>query len=127
MDLEEQPNMYHVKLRKNNRIQRKMRVRRRILGKEDILRLTVFRSNKFIYAQIIDDSKGQTLVEASSQKIKGAKGKTKCEESLEVGKEIAKKALEKGIKSVVFDRNGFRYHGRIQAVADGAREGGLKL
>lgn len=119
--------MYHVKLRKNNRTQRKMRVRRRILGKSDELRLSVFRSNKYIYAQVIDDAKGQTLVEASSQNIKGAKEKTKCEESFEVGKEIAKKALEKGIKSVVFDRNGFRYHGRIQAVADGAREGGLKL
>jgi large subunit ribosomal protein L18 len=119
--------MYHVKLRKNNRTQRKMRVKRRILGKSDALRLTVFRSNKFIYAQIIDDSKGTTLVEASSQNIKDAKGKTKCEESLEVGKEIAKKALEKGIKTVVFDRNGFRYHGRIQAIADGAREGGLSL
>ena len=119
--------MYHVKLRKNNRIQRKMRVKRRIVGKSDALRLTVFRSNKFIYAQIIDDAKGITLVDASSQNIKGAKEKTKCEEALEVGKEIAKKAIEKGIKTVVFDRNGFRYHGRIQSVADGAREGGLIL
>ena len=119
--------MYHVKLRKNNRIQRKMRVRRRILGKSDELRLTVFRSNKYIYAQIVDDTKGITLVGSSSQKIKDLKGKTKCEEAFELGKEIAKKALEKGVKTVVFDRNGFRYHGRIKAVADGAREGGLSL
>jgi len=119
--------MYHVKLRKSNREQRKMRVRRRLLGKSDSLRLSVFRSNKFIYAQVIDDNKGVTLVEATSQKIKGAKGKTKCEEAFEVGKEVAKKSLEKNIKSVVFDRNGYRYHGRIKSVADGAREGGLKL
>ncbi|NMB91445.1 50S ribosomal protein L18 [candidate division WWE3 bacterium] len=119
--------MYHVRLRKNNRIQRKMRVRRRILGKSNELRLTVFRSNKYIYAQIVDDTKGATLVEASSKSMKNLKGKTKCEEAFEVGKEIAKKALSKDIKTVVFDRNGFRYHGRIKSVADGAREGGLRL
>jgi large subunit ribosomal protein L18 len=119
--------MYHVKLRKSNREQRKMRVRRRLMGKADALRMSVFRSNKYIYAQIIDDNKGITLVDATSQKVKGAKEKTKCEEAFEVGKEIAKKALEKNIKAVVFDRNGYRYHGRIKSIADGAREGGLKL
>ena len=102
-----------------------MRVRRRILGKSELPRLSVFRSNKYIYGQIIDDEKGTTLLEVSSLKVKG--GKTKVEKALEVGKEIAKKALEKKIESVVFDRNGYRYHGRVKALADGAREGGLKL
>jgi len=102
-----------------------MRVRRRILGKSEMPRLSVFRSNKYIYGQIINDEKGITLLDVSSLKVKG--GKTKVEKAFEVGKEIAKKALEKKIESVVFDRNGYRYHGRVKALADGAREGGLKL
>ena len=102
-----------------------MRVRRRILGKSEMPRLSVFRSNKFIYGQVIDDEKGVTLLEVSSMKVKGAK--TKVEEAFEVGKEIAKKALEKKIEFVVFDRNGYRYHGRVKSLAEGAREGGLKL
>jgi len=110
-----------------------MRVRRRILGKSEMPRLSVFRSNKYIYGQIIDDEKGITLLEFSSQKLKSVKGKsaqagiTKVKEAFEVGKEIAKKALEKKIQFVVFDRNGYRYHGRVKSLADGAREGGLKL
>ena len=102
-----------------------MRVRRRILGKSEMPRLSVFRSNRYIYGQIIDDEKGITLLEVSSLKVKS--GKTKVEKAFEVGKEIAKKALEKKIEAVVFDRNGYRYHGRVKSLADGAREGGLKL
>lgn len=119
--------MYHVKVRKNNRERRKLSIKSKITRVVDIPRLSVFRSNNFIYAQIIDDGKSNTLVEYSSKKLVNGKKMTKIEESFEVGKEIAKKALEKKISSVVFDRSGYRYHGRVKAVADGAREGGLKL
>ena len=119
--------MYHVKLRKNNREKRKLKIRSKIFGTSESPRLTVFKSNKYIYAQIIDDDNGITLVESSSLKLDDKKNKKKIEESLEVGKDIAKKALEKNIKRVVFDRNGYKYHGRVRALADGAREGGLKL
>lgn len=119
--------MYHVKVRKNNREKRRILIRNKINGTADIPRLSVFRSNKFIYAQIIDDVKAVTLVEFSSKKIADTKGKTKIDQAFEVGKEIAKKALESKINTVVFDRGGYRYHGRVKALADGAREGGLKL
>jgi len=119
--------MYHVVARKNNREQRKVRVKKKILGTTDMPRLSIFRSNKYIYAQIIDDSKGATLASADSRDLKGIKGKTKVEEAFEVGKEIGKKALEEKIKSVVYDRSGYKYHGRVKAVADGARKGGLRL
>jgi large subunit ribosomal protein L18 len=88
----------------------------------------VFRSNTNIYAQIIDDQKRTTLFEASTLSEDFSKSKLKkSEKAFEVGKAIAKKALEKGVKEAVFDRNGYRYHGRVKSVADGAREGGLKI
>ena len=92
-------------------------------------RLAVFRSNRFIYAQVIDDTKGVTLVSCSNldpevaKKLKGTKGKATA--STEIGKIIAERAIAKGVKTVVFDRSGYQYHGRIKALADGAREGGL--
>lgn len=92
-------------------------------------RLTVFRSNNEIYAQLIDDSTGKTLLSSSSRE-KGAgkeKAKSKVEKAKSVGTALAKKAVEKGIKDVVFDRNGFLYHGRVKALADGAREAGLNF
>ncbi|HEB73950.1 MAG TPA: 50S ribosomal protein L18, partial [Candidatus Desulfofervidus auxilii] len=95
------------------------------------VRLCVFKSLKHIYAQIIDDTQGRTLVAASTldpvlrEEIKNMKGKVLP--SKEVGKLVAQRALEKGIKRVVFDRNGFPYHGRIKALAEGAREGGLEF
>ena len=119
--------MYHVKLRKNNREKRKLRIRNKISGTSKTPRLSVFRSNNFIYGQIIDDEKANTLVEFSSRKLSDTKGVNKTQESFEVGKEIAKRALEKKIDNVVFDRSGYRYHGRVKALADGAREGGLKI
>ncbi|HNU76116.1 MAG TPA: 50S ribosomal protein L18 [bacterium] len=119
--------MYHIKSRKTNREKRRLSIRNKIYGTFETPRLSVFRSNKDIYAQIIDDEKSGTIVEFSSKKLKSAKGTTKTQKSFEVGKEISKLALEKGIKSVVFDRGGYRYHGRVKAVAEGAREGGLKL
>ncbi len=103
----------------------KRRVRRNIFGTAERPRLSVYRSNKEIYAQLVDDNTGVTLVSASSREK--AEGATKTEKAASVGKSIAEKAKSKGIEVVVFDRNGFVYHGRIKALADGAREGGLKF
>ncbi|WP_395093640.1 50S ribosomal protein L18 [Vaginella massiliensis] len=112
------------KVEKRQRIKR--RVRRNIFGTAEKPRLTVYRSNKEIYAQIIDDLTGATIVSASSRE-KGTATGTKTEVSTAVGKALAEKAIAKGVETVVFDRNGFVYHGRIKALADGAREGGLKF
>ena len=113
------------------RLRRKRRIRKKIFGTSTRVRLCVFKSLKHIYAQIIDDTQGRTLVAASTldpvlrEEIKNMKGKILP--SKEVGKLVAQRALEKGIKRVVFDRNGFPYHGRIKALAEGAREGGLEF
>lgn len=106
----------------------KRRIRGRIEGTAERPRLTVFRSNSDIYVQIVDDLKGHTLVAASSKEAAaGAEKVTKTEKSHNVGKLVAGKAKEAGIDKVVFDRNGYLYHGRVKAVADGAREGGLEF
>ncbi|KUJ51446.1 MULTISPECIES: 50S ribosomal protein L18 [Chryseobacterium] len=113
------------KLEKRIRIKR--RVRGKISGSSELPRLSVYKSNKEIYAQLIDDKDGKTLASASSrEKGVDAKG-TKSEISAAVGKAIAAKAIAAGIEAIVFDRNGFVYHGRVKALADGAREGGLKF
>ena len=102
------------------------RIRKKISGTTSKPRLSVFRSNSDIYAQLIDDSTGTTIVAASSkQKDISAQKAPKTETSKMVGEAIAKKATELGIKDVVFDRSGYIYHGRVKAVAEGAREGGL--
>ena len=119
--------MYRVIRRKSNRAQRKLRVRKKIFGTTDRPRLTVFRSNKFTYCQLVDDSKGETLVSIGPEIQDLHKGKTKTEAAFEVGKLLAKKALEKNIKMAIFDRNGYKYHGRVKSIAEGAREGGLQL
>ena len=106
------------------RLRRHRRVRNKISGTAARPRLDVFRSAKHIYAQIIDDEQGVTLVSASTMD-NGNGGNV--EAAAEIGKKIAAKALEKGITEVVFDRGGYVYHGRVKALADGAREGGLKL
>ena len=111
------------KVQKRNRIKR--RVRGKISGSAELPRLSVYKSNKEIYAQLIDDKDGKTLASASWRTLK-AKG-NKVEISAEVGKAIAEKAKAAGIENIVFDRNGFVYHGRVKALADGAREGGLKF
>ena len=103
------------------------RIRARVKGTEERPRLSVFRSNQHIYAQIIDDEKRITLCSASDMVAKKSKGNTKTDAAKSVGLEIAKKAKEKKVEFAVFDRGGFRYHGRIKAVAEGAREGGLKF
>lgn len=103
----------------------RLSIRRRIAGTEQRPRFTVFRSNKSIYAQLIDDNEGKTLLAASIKEI-DAKG-NKTEQSREVGKKLAEKATAAGISQVVFDRNGYLYHGRVKSLADGAREGGLQF
>jgi len=112
------------------RIKRQARIRKKIRGTSEKPRLSVFRSAKHVYAQVIDDSAGATLVTASSVE-KDFKAQAKFEDKKAaaafVGKLIAQRALDKGIKKVVFDRNGFLYHGRVKAISDGAREAGLKL
>ena len=110
------------KIARRNKI--KTRIRGKISGTAERPRMTVFRSNKGIYVQLIDDLAGKTLVSASS---KGIEGGTKIEVAAKVGAEAAKKALEAGISSVVFDRNGYLFHGRVKSLADAAREGGLKF
>lgn len=111
------------------RAKHKMRIRKKITGTPDRPRLSVNRSLNNIYAQLIDDVNGITLVSASSisKDFPGKKEKGKLWKSTEVGKLLAKNALEKSITNVVFDRCGYKYHGRIKAVAEGAREGGLKF
>ncbi|TAF43573.1 MAG: 50S ribosomal protein L18 [Sphingobacteriales bacterium] len=112
-----------IKLSRRDRI--KKGIRKRISGSPERPRLSVFRSNKGIYAQVIDDNAGTTLVSASSEeKDFTAKG-NKVEQSKVVGIKVAQKAIAAGITQVVFDRNGYLYHGRIKSLAEGAREGGL--
>jgi large subunit ribosomal protein L18 len=109
---------------KEKRIRRHTRIRTTIIGSVLRPRLSVFKSNKYLYAQLIDDAAGNTLAAVNSQSIK--KG-TALEKAHEVGVAIAKLALDKKITSAVFDRGGFRYTGKIKAIADGAREGGLTM
>lgn len=118
-----------IKSRKEQRRYKiKLRIRKKISGTSECPRLTVFRSNKEIYAQIVDDHSGKTLAGASSMiKEIAAEKVTKTEKAKLVGKALASKAMEAGVNSVVFDRNGYLYHGRVKALADAAREGGLKF
>jgi len=111
-----------------NRLRIKRRIRKVVSGTESRPRLSVFRSNKEIYAQIVDDVKGNTIVSASSRDkdISSAKG-TKTDIAGLVGKSLAEKALKAGIESIAFDRGGYQYHGRVKSLAEGAREGGLKF
>lgn len=109
------------------RIRIKRRVRGKISGSSELPRLSVYKSNKEIYAQLIDDNSGKTLASASSREKGVDANGTKTEVSAAVGKAIAAKAIAAGIENIVFDRNGFVYHGRVKALADGAREGGLKF
>lgn len=107
-----------------HRLQRKRRIRARLRGTPERPRLTVYRSLLHITAQVIDDTSGRTVVAANS---KEAKAKTNVEGAKKVGALLAKKAKEAGVTSIVFDRNAYKYHGRIRALADAAREGGLQF
>lgn len=115
-----------TKLERRKRIT--LRIRKKIQGTAERPRLSVFRSNKQIYVQVIDDANGVTLVSASSKEkgVEGAGGK-RIEQAAGVGKLIAGKCKEKGIENVIFDRGGYKYHGRIKSLAEAAREGGLKF
>tara|TARA_B100000524_G_scaffold347101_2_gene248437 strand:- start:67 stop:423 length:357 start_codon:yes stop_codon:yes gene_type:complete len=114
--------------KKQRRTRIKNRIRRIVSGTEKQPRLSVFRSNKEIYAQLIDDVHGITLVSSSSaeKEISETKG-SKIDTASLVGKKLAEKAVSKGIKQISFDRSGYLYHGRVKSLADGAREGGLKF
>jgi large subunit ribosomal protein L18 len=114
--------------KQERRFRIKKRIRKSITGSLEKPRMSVFRSNKSIYVQLIDDLAGKTLVSVSSKmKELGDQKVTKTEQAKLVGKLVAQKALEKGIETVVFDRNGYLYHGRVKSLADAAREGGLKF
>ena len=122
--------MGSAELRKSARLKRKKRIRKKIFGTQEQPRLSVFRSAKHIYAQIVDDTVGETLAAASSvEKAVKEQGKFDNKVALAtfVGKLIGERAAEKGIKNIVFDRNGFLYHARVKAVSDGAREAGLNF
>ena len=122
--------MGSLNLRTQARLKRKKRIRKTIVGTQLRPRLCVFRSARHIYAQVVDDTQGQTLAAASSlEKTVQASADIKNKKSAAnlVGKLVAERALEKGVKQIVFDRNGFLYHGRVKAVSDGARESGLKF
>ncbi|HEU5114425.1 MAG TPA: 50S ribosomal protein L18 [Candidatus Paceibacterota bacterium] len=110
-------------IKKEKRVRRHKAIRTRVSGTADKPRLAIFRSNRFVYAQLIDDAAGKTLVSASSLDMKGKKS----EAASKVGKAIAEKAVSLKISTVVFDRGGFAYKGRVKALADSAREAGLKF
>lgn len=113
-------------VKQEQRYRRHKRIRAKIKGTAQAPRLSVFRSSKHIYAQLVDDERGKTLVAAREAELKRVKGK-KADIAREVGKLIAEKALAKKITKVVFDRGGYKYHGRVKALAEGARGGGLQF
>jgi len=119
-----------IKEKRFKRTRRHLRVRKKVFGTVQKPRLSVYRSLKHIYGQLIDDTRGVTLLAVSSltkDLREQLKGKKKTEQAMIVGEYLGKKALEKGITEVVFDRGGFLYHGRVKAFADGARKAGLKF
>ena len=117
------PRIAIPKTRAEKRFRRHLRVRKKVEGTSERPRLVVFRSLKHIYAQLVDDAAMRTLMTVSDAKLEGKK----MDKSSEVGKQLAARAKDAGISRVVFDRAGYKYHGRIKAVADGAREGGLEF
>lgn len=123
--------MLSKRQRENNRLRRKRRIRKKIIGTPRRPRLSVYKSNKHTYAQVIDDYAGHTIVSASTVDSELSEElddeMTKTEQARKVGEAVAERAQEAGVDTVVFDRNGFIYHGRLAAVADGARDGGLEL
>jgi large subunit ribosomal protein L18 len=112
--------------KQEHRVRRHRRVRKKVLGTAERPRLAVFRSNKGIHAQLIDDASGRTVAAAGWLQIKGFKG-NKTEQAAEVGKLLAENAKQAGVEEAVFDRAGYLYHGRVKALAEGAREGGLRF
>ena len=117
------PKIAIPKTRSEKRFRRHLRVRKKVTGTTERPRLVIFRSLKHIYAQLVDDVSSRTILTVSDAKLEGKK----TEKSVEVGKLVASRAKDAGITRVVFDRAGYQYHGRVKAVADGAREGGLEF
>ena len=112
---------------KTQKLRRQKRVRAKIQGSQQKPRLSVFRSNKFIYVQAIDDENQKTIVAVSEKELKETEKAKKTDRAFELGKLLAKKVLSKKITEAVFDRGSYRYHGRVQKIAEGLREGGLKF
>ena len=119
--------MSNIKDKNNRKSRRRAKIRSKIKGTSGCPRLSVFKSNKRVFIQLIDDLGGLTVASAGMADLKKNDKKTKIEQAFELGKIVAQKAIEKKITKIVFDRGGNRYHGRVKAVADGAREVGLKF
>lgn len=121
--------LYHGKKKLAGRERRKVRVRKKVFGTADIPRLNVFRSAKHIYAQVVDDEAGKTLASASTvaKDVRTGLDGDKTAKAKQIGLRLAELCKSKNVNKVVFDRNGFQYHGRVKAVAEGAREGGLQF
>jgi large subunit ribosomal protein L18 len=117
--------MPKMDVKREARTRRHRRVRKKVMGTAERPRLSVFRSSRHIYAQLIDDFAGRTVVSASTQTVDGSG--TPLERAKEVGLDLARRAQEAGIEQVTFDRGGFRFHGRVEALAQGARQGGLEF
>lgn len=119
--------MSEIIIKKERRLRRVERIRNKLLGQENKFRVSVFASNKYMYAQIIDDTNGKTVVSVNQKELKSAAG-TKTETASELGKLLAEKAKAgKFVNNLVFDKGRYKYHGRVKAFADGAREGGLQF
>lgn len=116
----------HTASKAVSREKKKLRIRKKVTGSAERPRLCIFRSARHVYAQVIDDVSGATLVAASTLDTDGVKGANK-DACIAIGREVAKRAIGKNIKVVVFDRNGYLYHGRVKALADAARAGGLEF
>ncbi|MDN5205142.1 50S ribosomal protein L18 [Fulvivirgaceae bacterium BMA10] len=113
--------------KENRRLRIRRSIRKKISGTSNRPRLSVFKSNTAIYAQLIDDVQGHTMAQASSKEETGSKKSINVDDSKGVGVKLAERAKASGIEEVVFDRSGYRYHGKVKALAEGAREGGLKF
>lgn len=109
------------------KVQRQRRVRKKLLRNAGVIRLSVFRSNQYVYAQLIDDASGKTLATISEKSLGNTAQGTRMERAKTVGRELAKKAKAKKVSRVVFDKGSYAYHGRVKALAEGAREGGLSF
>jgi large subunit ribosomal protein L18 len=116
-----------MSVRLKSRAKSKVKIRKKIEGTPERPRLSIFRSSSHMYAQLVDDIAGKTLVSFSSAKVTGLKSTSNCDAAKAVGQNIAKAAIAKNISKVVFDRSGYVYHGRVKALADGAREAGLEF
>ncbi len=119
--------MKHMSDKRRRRIRRKLHIRRRISGTAGRPRLTVFKSNRFIYTQVIDDTEGRTLVSASNIEKEHRELKKNVADAMKLGEILGTRMVDNGITNVVFDRNGYPYHGILKSVADGARKAGVKI